>query len=160
MVPLKATILKFNFRICSDIVYQLIIFVQTLRMKTIFLLCALLLLTSCFEVERNCSDFKTGEFEFDYIIDGVKKTGRFVRTEDLSINYYDGKIDSSSVRWINDCEFVLKTINPKTNSEKDDMHMKILSTDGTSSYTFEYKLAVKKRNKPLRAQKGVAYRIK
>ena len=129
-------------------------------MKNFLILCMLISLTSCYEIERNCNDFKTGEFEFDYIVDGVKKTGRFVRTESLNINYYDGKVDSSSVRWINDCEFILKTINPKTNAEKDDIHMKILSTDGTSSYTFEYKLAVKKPNKPLRSEKGVAYRIK
>ncbi len=151
--------LKLNFRIYSDIVSQLIIFVQTLRMKNIFLLCLLLLLTSCFEVERNCADFKTGEFEFNYTIDGVKKTGRFVRTDTLNIDYYEGKIDSSSVRWINDCEFILKKLNPKTNSERDAIHMKILTTEGTSSYTFEYKLAAKKPNKPLRSEKGVAYRI-
>ena len=128
-------------------------------MKNIFLLCLLLLLTSCFEVERNCNEFKTGEFEFNYTIDGVKKTGRFVRTDTLNIDYYEGKIDSSSVRWINDCEFILKKLNPKTNSERDAIHMKILTTDGTSSYTFEYKLAAKKPNKPLRSEKGVAYRI-
>jgi len=147
-------------RFYSNVAYQLIIFVQITRMRHFLLLSALILLTSCFEVERNCNDFKTGEFEFNYVINGENKTGRFVRTENLSINYYEGKVDSSSVRWINDCEFILKSINPKTNSEKDDMHMKILSTDGTSSYTFEYKLAVKKPNKPLRAQRGVAYRIK
>jgi hypothetical protein len=124
-----------------------------------FLLLLLLSLFSCYEVERNCNDFKTGEYEFEYSIDGVKKTARFVRTENLSINYYDGKIDSSSVRWINDCEFILKTINPKTIADKDDMHMKILSTKDTSSYTFEYKLAVKKKNRPHRTAKGVAYRI-
>ncbi|WP_426430436.1 hypothetical protein ACPX19_12935 [Winogradskyella sp. HB-48] len=129
-------------------------------MKNILLLCAFLLLfTNCFEVERNCADFKTGEFGFDYTIDGVKKTGRFIRTDSLNIDYYEGKVDSSSVRWINDCEFILKKLNPKTNAEIDAIHMKILTTDGISSYTFEYKLAVKKPNKPLRSEKGVAYRI-
>lgn len=116
-------------------------------------------MVSCYEVERNCTDFKTGEFEFKYIVDGVEKTGRFVRTDSLSINYYDGKVDSSSVRWINDCEFILKTLNPKSNAEKDPLHMKILSTEGVSSYTFEYKLAVKKPNRPLRVEKGTAYKI-
>ncbi len=128
-------------------------------MKNFVLLCVFAVLTGCFDVERNCSDFKTGEFEFDYTIDGVEKTGRFVRTETLNIDYYEGKVDTSSVRWINDCEFILKKLNPTTNSEKDAIHMKILSTDGTSSYTFEYKLAVKKPNRPLRVEKGVAYKI-
>jgi len=127
-------------------------------MKRFFLLSALLTLVSCYNIERNCKDFKTGTFEFNYTVEGVEKTGRFTRTENLNINYYDGKIDSSSVRWINDCEFVLKTINPKSMAEKDAIHMKILSTD-YNSYTFEYKLAVKKPNKPLRVEKGVARKI-
>ena len=50
---------------------------------------------------------------------------------------YEGKIDSSQVRWINDCEVVFKTINPKNRAEKKDIHLKILSTTD-SSYTFEY----------------------
>ncbi len=127
-------------------------------MKNIFILFVVLLFTSCYQVERNCADFKTGEFEFKYIIDGVEQTGRFIRTDTLNIDFYEGKVDSSSVRWINDCEFILKKLNPKTNSEKDAIHMKILSTDGSSSYTFEYKLAVKKPNRPLRVEKGVAYK--
>ena len=128
-------------------------------MKRFYLILFTLPLLGCYSVERNCTDFKTGEYEFDYVIDGKKKTGRFLRTETLSVSYYENKIDSSTVRWINDCEFILKTINPKSNSEKDALHMKILSTDGNSSYTFEYKLAVKKPNKPVRAEKGIAYKI-
>ncbi len=121
------------------------------------LLCVLSLL-SCYETERNCKDFKTGTFEFNYTIDGIEKTGRFKRTKNLNIDYYEGKIDSSSVRWIHDCEFILKKLNPKSNSEKDAIHMKILSTT-EDSYTFEYKLAVKKPNRPIQVEKGIAKRI-
>ena len=127
-------------------------------MKAIFLLLLLLLLTSCYTIERECVNFKTGTFEFNYTIEGVEKTGRFVRTETLNIDYYEGKIDSSSVRWINDCEFILKKIHPKRMAEKEAIHMKILSTTN-NSYTFEYKLAVKKPNKPVRLEKGVAKKI-
>lgn len=118
----------------------------------------MLLLASCYNVERNCSDYKTGTFEFIYTIDGIEKTGRFVRTDTLNIDYYEGKVDSSSVRWINDCEFILKKINPKRMSEKDAIHMKILSTTN-NSYTFEYKLAIKKPNRELRLEKGIAKKI-
>lgn len=127
-------------------------------MKVYFSVLALFLLTGCYEIERNCSDFKTGTFEFKYTVDGIEKTGKFVRTETLNINYYEGKVDSSSVRWINDCEFILKTLNPKRMAEKDDIHMKILSTT-PNSYTFEYKLAVKKPNKPMHTEKGTATKI-
>lgn len=127
------------------------------RILPLFLL--FLGLYSCYEVERNCTDYKTGTFRFDYIVDGIEKSGTFVRTEDFSIDYFDKKVDSSSIRWINDCEFILKKINPKNRSEDDAIHMKILTTTD-SSYTFEYKLAIKKLNKAMRTEKGIAYKIK
>ena len=128
-------------------------------MRSFFLSIVLLLwCSSCYQVERQCKDFKTGTFTFTYIVDGIEKTGRFVRTEDLNIDYYEGKVDSASVRWINDCEFIQKKINPKNKAEERAIHMKILSTTDTS-YTFEYKLAVKNANKAMRVEKGTAYKI-
>ena len=127
-------------------------------MKLFFALFSLVLLTSCYNVERDCSDFKTGTFEFTYKLDSIEQTGRFTRTENFNIDYYEGKVDSSSIRWINDCEFILKKLNPQSNSEKDAIHMKILSTT-EDSYTFEYKLAVKRPNRPLNVEKGVAKKI-
>jgi len=127
-------------------------------MKLFLSLVSLLLLSSCYNIQRNCSDFKTGTFEFNYTIDGIEKTGQFTRTDNLNIDYYEGKVDSSSVRWINDCEFILKKINPKSMSEKDAIHMKILSTTD-NTYTFEYKLAIKKPNRELHVEKGIAKKI-
>ena len=127
-------------------------------MKLFLSLVSLLLLSSCYNIQRNCSDFKTGTFEFNYTIDGIEKTGQFTRTDNLNIDYYEGKVDSSSVRWINDCEFILKKINPKSLSEKNAIHMKILSTTD-NTYTFEYKLAIKKPNRDLHVEKGIAKKI-
>lgn len=127
-------------------------------MKKLLLLTFCTVLSSCYNIERNCQDYRTGDFKFTFLVDGEEKTGTFSRTEELSIDYFEEKIDSSSIRWINDCEFVLKKINPKNTSEDDAIHMKILATTD-SSYTFEYKLAIKKPNRPIRVEKGVAYRI-
>ncbi|MFK7833420.1 MAG: hypothetical protein AB8B52_09090 [Winogradskyella sp.] len=127
-------------------------------MKVCLALLGLLLLTSCYTVERNCSDFKTGTFEFTYQLDGVEQTSRFKRTENYNIDYNEGKADSSSLRWINDCEFVLKKLHPTTNGEKDAIHIKILSTT-EDSYLFEYKLAAKRPNKPTNTEKGIAVRV-
>lgn len=127
-------------------------------MNKFWLLIVLFSVLSCYEFERNCNAYKTGKFEFNYSIDGVEKTGQFVRTDKYNIDFYEGKIDSSSIRWINDCEFILTKINPKSISEKEAIHMKILSTT-SNSYIFEYKLAVKKPNQPLQVQKGVATKI-
>ena len=127
-------------------------------MKRVLFLFILTLFTNCYKIERECQNFKTGEFEFLYTIDGEEKSGRFIRTQKYSVDYFDGKIDSSSIRWINDCEFILKKLNPTNNSEDDAIHMKILTTTD-SSYSFEYKLAIKKLNKPSRTEKGIAYKI-
>ncbi|MCK7591051.1 hypothetical protein M0G43_10740 [Subsaxibacter sp. CAU 1640] len=127
-------------------------------MRTYFSLFLLICLTSCYEKERNCTDFKTGTFTFNYTIDGVEKTGKFVRTEHYNIDYYENKVDSASIRWINDCEFIQTKINPKSKSEEKAIHMKILSTT-KDSYTFEYSLAVPPTNKKKRVEKGTATKI-
>ncbi|MDR6968381.1 hypothetical protein J2X31_002404 [Flavobacterium arsenatis] len=107
-------------------------------MKKTTSLLALLLLCSCFETpERKCKDFKTGKFQFDYEVDGVKKTTTFIRTENQEIDFYEGKSDTSSIKWINDCEYVIQKINPKNMQEKKAISMKILSTT-KDSYTFEF----------------------
>lgn len=107
-------------------------------MKKITSLLTLFLICSCFETpERECKDFKTGKFQFDYEVDGVKKTTTFIRTENQEIDFYEGKSDTSSIKWINDCEYVIQKINPKNMQEKKAIAMKILSTT-KDSYTFEF----------------------
>ena len=107
---------------------------------------------SCYNVERNCTDFKTGQFYSEVkVADKIYKS-TFTRTENLQIESYDGKIDSSNVRWVNNCEVIYKTINPKNMAERKDVHLKILTTTD-SSYTFEYSY-VGEINK----QKGIAYK--
>ena len=97
----------------------------------------LLSLTSCINQERNCKDFKTGKFEFTQEIEGKKHTSTFERTEKLQIETYNGKTDTASVRWVNDCEFVLQKIHPKSMQDKKSISMKILGTTD-KTYTFEY----------------------
>ncbi len=106
-------------------------------MKKILLLSPLLLLMSCYNVERNCADFKTGKFKFDYEIDGVKKTTIFERNDSIEIENFEGKIDTSTIRWVNDCEYVLQKKHPKNKAEEKAIDMKILTTS-KNSYTFEF----------------------
>lgn len=96
-----------------------------------------LLLISCYQQERNCTDFKTGKFQFEQEIDGKKEISVFERNDTLQIETFRGKTDSSSVRWLNDCEFVLQKLHPKGMKEKKAIHMKILTTT-EKNYTFEY----------------------
>lgn len=94
-------------------------------------------LSSCYNQERNCTDFKTGKFEFSQEIDGQNETSIFERTEKFQIETFRGKTDTSSVRWINDCEFILQKLHPKNRAERKAIHMKIISTT-ESGYLFEY----------------------
>lgn len=106
-------------------------------MKNAALLFLVLAFSSCYNVERNCKDFKTGEFQFDYVVDGVEKTTTFIRTENQEIDFYEGKSDTSSIRWVNDCEYIVQKLHPKNREEKKAISMKILTT-AENSYTFEF----------------------
>jgi len=114
----------------------------------------MLLFTGCYQVERNCLDYQTGAFYSEITIDGEVFKSEFVRTKDLQVETYNNKIDSTHVRWINDCEVVFKTIHPKNMSEKKDIHLKILVTTD-STYTFEYSYVGEKTK-----QKGIATKLK
>lgn len=106
------------------------------KIKSISLVISLLFI-SCDKQERNCTDFKIGKFEFSQIIDGKKQTSTFKRTDKLQIETFNGKIDTASVRWVNDCEFILLKLHPKNMKEKKAISMKILNTKN-KTYIFEY----------------------
>ncbi|MGA8852844.1 MAG: DNA topoisomerase IV [Christiangramia sp.] len=106
-------------------------------MRKLLALISILSLCSCFEAERKCEDFKTGTFEFENYINGELQTSRFIRNDSTEIEMYQGETDTSSVRWINDCEYILKNLHPDGMSEEKPIHIKILTTNG-NSYTFEY----------------------
>ena len=97
----------------------------------------ILLTSSCYQIERNCQDYKTGTFQSTINIDGTNYTSEFTRTETLQIERFNTKTDSAFVRWINDCEMIFKTIHPKNLAEQKDIHLKILTTT-QNSYKFEY----------------------
>jgi hypothetical protein len=102
-------------------------------------LCILLFCSACYEPERNCQAFKNGRFTFSSEIGGETKTTTFLREDSIEIDYFEGKADTSSVRWINDCEYVVKKLHPANAAEEKSIHMKILSTT-EGSYTFEYQI--------------------
>lgn len=106
-------------------------------MKKITFLLPLVLLMSCYDAERNCKDFKTGKFKFEYEIDGVKKTTLFERNDSIEIENFEGKTDTATIRWVNDCEYILEKTHPKNKDEEKAILMKILTTT-KDSYTFEF----------------------
>jgi len=122
-------------------------------MKYLILLFVLISFNSCYKVERNCNAYKTGEFYSEAVINDKIYKSKFSRSTELQVETFEGKLDSSKVRWINDCEMIFKTINPKNRAERKDIHLKILVTTD-SSYTYEYSYVGETIK-----QKGIAYKI-
>ncbi len=98
-----------------------------------------ILYTACYAPQRDCNAFKDGEFSFTVTVDGKEVANTFVRKGNLEVANFMGQTDSSSVRWINDCEYIVRKLHPKNRAEEQAVHMKILSTTD-KSYTFEYNL--------------------
>ncbi|WP_374543102.1 DNA topoisomerase IV [Flavobacterium sp.] len=106
-------------------------------MKKILLLLTSFFLFSCYNQERNCKAFKTGKFTSETTVEGKKYTTTFERNDSMQIENFNNKIDTFSIRWINDCEYILENIKPKNREEKKAVHVKILNTKDLT-YNFEY----------------------
>ncbi len=122
--------------------------------QIIFILLFSILANSCYEQERNCANFHTGTFEFETFLNGELEKTRFIRNDVIEIDYFRGKSDTATIRWINDCEYIVQKVHPKNMAEEKAIHMKILATN-KNTYTFEYGL-VGSANK----QRGTAKKIK
>jgi len=114
----------------------------------------LILFTSCYSVNRDCNDFKTGKFNFTYELNDTIQESTFTRTLNYEIEEYNGVIDSSKISWVNNCEFILTKLNPRTNQEKRPVRVKILRTYD-DSYDFEYSNI----NEPILIRRGKVKRI-
>uniref|UniRef100_UPI00404AB242 DNA topoisomerase IV n=1 Tax=Flavobacterium sp. TaxID=239 RepID=UPI00404AB242 len=112
-----------------------------------------LIITSCYNQERNCTDFKTGKFTSEITLNEETITSTFERNDSIQIENFEGVVDTFTVRWINDCEYVIKNKKPKNMLEKKVVSIKILYTTD-NSYTFEYNY-VGDSNK----QKGIATKL-
>lgn len=122
-------------------------------MRLLFLFFLLCTLSGCYNIERNCKDFKVGKFEFEAMSGSEIFQTTIERNDSIEIDFYKGKSDTSSIRWINDCEYIIKKINPKNQEEKKAIHIKILSTD-KNEYKFEFREVGKSKS-----SKGTARRV-
>jgi len=106
-------------------------------MKKLLFLFILSLFSCQKQVECNPKDFKTGKFIFEQMVNGKKEITTFERTEKIQIETYKGRIDTATVRWVNDYEFILQKRKPRNSAEKKAISMRIISTKD-KTYTFEY----------------------
>ena len=124
-------------------------------MKSWYCISIWFIFLSCYTPNRDCLPFHNGTFEFEAIINNSLETSRFIRNDTLEIEFYKGSVDSSTVRWVNDCECILTRLNPETNQDKRPIRMRILTTR-KDSYTFEYSLVGNYKN----TQRGTIKKIK
>jgi len=113
-----------------------------------------LIFISCYNVERNCSEFRTGTFEFSTTFNDSIIKSSFTRTENFEIELYNQIRDSSTIRWVNECEFILTKIKPRNNQEKRPIRINILRTYG-NSYDFEYSQV----NNPQKINRGTVRKL-
>ncbi len=106
-------------------------------MKKYFYFLTTVTLVSCYNQERTCKDFKTGKFTSETTVEGKKFSSTFERNDSIQIENYNSVIDTFSIRWINDCEYILENVKPKNRTEKKAVHVKILNTKDLK-YNFEY----------------------
>lgn len=109
---------------------------------------------SCYQVERNCLPFHTGVYEFTTVVNGTLKTSRFERNTVYEVEFYEGKIDTANIRWVNECECILTKRHPVSNQDKRPIRIEILSTQ-KNEYTFEYALVGDTKN----VQRGTIKKI-
>ena len=110
-----------------------------MKKRLLFLLFSSLLFSSCYTVEHDYKKFKTGKFKFEYQVNGIYKVTFFKRDDSIEIETFEGKTDTSKIRWVNEGEYILQKLNPKNSVEKKAINMKILTTS-KNSYTFEFGL--------------------
>ncbi len=88
------------------------------------------------------------------MLDGKEYNDTFIRNDSIEVSFRDNVADTSSIRWINNCEFIVRKLKPVSISEQKAIHIKILSTN-EDSYIFEYSVVGDQKNK----QKGTAVKI-
>ncbi|MBW2937974.1 DNA topoisomerase IV [Aureisphaera sp. CAU 1614] len=109
---------------------------------------------ACQQKEKNCTNFKTGTFTFEALVGTELETTTFIRNDTIEIDYFRGKADTSSIRWINDCEYIVKKLNPKNMAEEKAVHIRILNSTN-NQYTFDYAIVGQTTRK-----KGTATKVK
>lgn len=82
------------------------------------------------------------------------KSSYFTRDSLYEIERFEEKIDTASIRWVNECECILTKLNPISNQDKRPIQIRIISTQA-DTYTFEYSLVGDAKNK----QKGTIQKI-
>ena len=109
---------------------------------------------SCVIPEKNCSQFKVGEFNFESKTESGIYSSRSVRNDSIEIEFFGSSIDTSKITWVSECEYILRKLRPKTLSEEKAISVKIINTS-EKGYLFEYSFVGDKDNRA----RGSAFKV-
>ena len=119
-----------------------------------FLVFFVALFFSCVIPEKNCSQFKVGEFNFESKTESGIYSSRSVRNDSIEIEFFGTSIDTSKITWVSECEYILRKLRPKTLSEEKAISVKIINTS-EKGYLFEYSFVGDKENRA----RGNAFKV-
>ena len=109
---------------------------------------------SCVLPEKNCSQFKIGEFNFESKTESGIYSSRSVRNDSIEIEFFGSSIDTSKITWVSECEYILRKLRPKNLSEEKAISVKIINTS-EKGYLFEYSFVGDKENRA----RGTAFKV-
>jgi len=119
-----------------------------------FLVSFSLLFFSCVIPDKNCSNFKIGEFNFESKTENGVYNSRTIRNDSIEIEFFGSSIDTSRITWVSECEYILRKLRPKTLSEEKAVSVKIINTS-EKGYLFEYSFVGDKKNRA----RGNAFKV-
>lgn len=105
-----------------------------MKKLSFILICCIGLISCKSEKAAHIENFKTGTFET--FLDDSDATSIATRNDSIQIETYNSKKDTFAIRWVNNFEYVLLKVNPKTTLDNTPFHVKITGIK-ENSYTFK-----------------------
>jgi len=105
--------------------------------KTFFTLLISLFLVACFDSTPSKNIFKEGSFELPAGKNFSATT--IIRKDSFQIEQYGDRVDTLIIHWKNNFAYNLKMLRPKTDFDKEVIHVKIKKIHN-KSYDFEAKV--------------------
>ncbi|OYU84863.1 MAG: DNA topoisomerase IV [Flavobacterium sp. BFFFF2] len=77
----------------------------------------------------DCPQFHDGTYIAVQSIQGKNDTTQIIRKGNEQIETYHGKTDTAIVRWVNDCELIVRPKHPHSIEDRKALSMKIVQTE-------------------------------
>jgi len=93
-----------------------------------------LLMGACRSADCDCAHFQRGTMVSMQRINGKVQQTQIQRFDKWQLETYQNHTDTINIRWVNDCEWVLKAKHPITMAERKGLSMKIVRTQADTAW--------------------------